>query len=383
MTLSARDSKRLAVIKDKLPRYCIARKRKNYAVVYFSVPERLRPVGWNPIYEVGRTDKHTPAEIIARGNELYESFKLARDPNSAPRITTGSLGWLVARYIKSEHFTNLKPATRKSYMHHLETIKEWSAGSKHAHIRHLQPSTIMEFLNIWKDAPRTRKYYKAVLSKLYQVAIEENVATTNPMRELKLPKSKKKKAPYKVWKLSDIESFAAKADEMNLPNVGTAVIIAWEAFRQTDVFELQEPRDYRNGGFAFETSKTGEPISVLASQRTVMRLASRPRTQLLLTVNDRTHKPWTKDAFHKQFRKVADACGLGGYVFRRIRNSSAIHALKANLTDAEFQQRYGWSKADVKLMRDHYTDIDQEIIDSGAKKLARLDKKRSTRSLNP
>lgn len=382
MTLSVRDLRKLAEIKDKLPYYCVPRKRKNYVVVYFSVPERLRPENWEPTYEVGRTDKHTVAEIIARGNDLYESFKAIRDPRSAPHVTTGSLAWLVARYIKSEHFTNLKPATQKSYMHHLETIKEWSAGSNHSHVKYLQPSTIMEFLNLWKNAPRTRKYYKAVLSKLYQVAIEENIVTSNPMRELKLPITKKKKAPYKVWKLSDIEAFAKKADEMSLPNVGTAVIVAWEAFRQTDVFELQEPRDYKNGGFAFETSKTGEPIMVLASQRTVKRLASRPRTQLLLTVNDLTKKPWTKDAFHKHFRKVADACGLKGYVFRRIRNSSAIHALKADLTDAEFQQRYGWSKNDVKLMRDHYTDIDQEIIDSGAKKLARFEKKRSTRKLS-
>ena len=376
MTRLRKVLKNLAELKDKLPRYCVVRQRKGYAVVYFSVPERLRPEGWKALYEVGRTDQHAMHEMISRGNEYYQALLNARKSSELGivKINKGSLAWLIARYKLSEHYLNLKPATQKGYEHYLNVIRKWSEGSGNPHIRLLTLPTLIEFLDLWKETPRTRKYYKAILSKLFQVGMKEGVITKNPVWEIKLPKSKKKKKKFKVWRLKDIENFAEKADEMGLPNVGTAVIVAWEAFRQTDVFELQEPRDYRNGGFRFDTSKTDEPISMLASKRTVLRLKKRPKTQLLLTVNDVTGMMWTKNSFYNQFRKVRDACGLQGRVFRRIRNSSAIHALKANLTPAEFQQRYGWTEKSVEAMRDLYTDIDQEIIDEGAKKLEALEK---------
>jgi len=377
MILSGKDLRDLAKLENDLPAYCEVRQRKGYAVVYFVVRKHIRPKGWKPTYEIGRTDRLSNGEIIKRGRELYEALKEARKSelcDSPSRVPKGSLAWLIERYKESEHYTNLKPATQKGYLHYLDTIKEWSALSGHPHVRLLTPPTIWKFLNRWKDTPRTRKHYKANLSKLYQVAIEQGCVSSNPMREIKLPKAKSKKQPFKVWKLKDIESFANKADELGLSNVGTAVIVAWEAFRQTDVFDLQEPRDYKNGSFRFFTSKTDQLITIKASARTVERLSNRPSGQLLLTVNDLTKMKWTKDSFYNQYKKVLEQCGLKGHVFRRIRNSSAIHALKADLTDAEFQQRYGWTKSDVRAMRDLYTDIDQEIIDKGAEKIARLEK---------
>lgn len=376
MTRLNKVSKSLAEIKDKLPPYCVIRKRKRYEVVYFSVPEKSRPEGWQAIFEVGRTDRHSVKQIIDRGNEYYEALKASRRSHQLQEIKAlkGSLSWLIERYKKSEHYTNLKPATQAGYLHYLATVRKWSEASGNAHIKLLTTPVIVEFLNRWRHTPRTRKYYKAILSKLYQVAVDEGVSEKNPLKEIKLPKSNKKKLKFKVWNAEKIDLFARTADKMNLFNTGTAVIVAWEAFRQTDVFELQAPRDYKNGAFCFETSKTGEPIRILASQRTVKRLNQRPATQLLLTVNDITGMVWTKNSFYNQFKKVCKECGLKGYVFRRIRNSSAIHALKAGLTPAEFQQRYGWSIKDVEAMRDHYTDIDQDIIDSGAAKLAKHEK---------
>lgn len=120
--------------------------------------------------------------------------------------------------------------------------------------------------------------------------------------------------------------------------------------------------------------RESRPIRIRASARTIQRLGKKPREQLLLTVNDRTKLPWTKDAFNKQFRNVAEKAGLTGYVFRQIRNSAAIFALQADLNDGEFQQRFGWTKDDVREMRDLYTDKNQQIIDRGADKLAEYEK---------
>lgn len=91
---------------------------------------------------------------------------------------------------------------------------------------------------------------------------------------------------------------------------------------------------------------------------------------MFLTVNDVTKTPWTRHAFASQFQKVREKAGMQKHVLRQVRNSAAIFALQADLTDAEFQQRFGGTKDDVRAMKDPYTDINQKIIDKGADKLA-------------
>lgn len=369
----------MAIIKEKLPPYCVVRRRKNCEVVYFHVPARLCPPGWKTVREVGRTDRHSFAQIVAAGKAFYEELQAARNEGGTPAATfvrTGSLSWVIARYKQTEHWTGLRPETQRSYKSFLDTIRKWSKAAGHPHVSRLTPVGITAFLNRWADKPRTRKFYKAVLSKLCFVAVEEGLIPSNPVSKIVLPKSHRRVRRVRLWKEKDIDTFAAQADAMGLANVGTAVVLAWEGFRQTDILRLQEPRDYRGGKFVFETSKTGETVSVRASERTVRRLATRPKTQLLLTVNDFSGAKWTKNSFLKMFEKVRTACGLEGYGFRHIRNSKAIECLRADLTDAEFRQRFGWAKKDVEAMRSLYTDIDQEILDSGADKLEAFERKR-------
>lgn len=371
MTLLQKDYRNLALLKSKLPPYCVVKKRKNYDAVYFQVPARLRPEGWLPTYLVGRTDRDTLMQIIERGQELYHELTDARRNINLDitRLRRGSFSYLVSRYKISEHYLNLKPATRRGYLFYLNTICLWSKASGHAHIRDLTTPTLIAFLNKWQHAPRTRKYYKAILSKLFQVAIEEGYCTKNLTREIRLPKSSTVKN-YQLWRLEDILRAVDVADKLGLPNVGTAIAVAWEGFRQTDIFKLQEPRDYKDGRFVFITSKTGEPIRVLASDRTQKRLNLRPDTQLLLTVNDATGLVWTKDSFRAQFDKVLKALDMQEWTFRKIRNGAAIHALRAGLNEAEIKQRFGWSLNQVQVMLDYYTDTDQEIMDTGSAKLA-------------
>lgn len=377
MTPSQKGYKSLAEIKSKLPKYCTVRKRKGYYAVYFQVPVHVRPEGWKSSYPIGNTRDHTLDEIIVRGNEFYEDLIKARlKDHLPPRVRKGSLSYLIARYKKSEHWLNLRPDTQKGYEYFIRKIHEWCEASGRPHIKLLTLPTITAYLNLWKDTPRTRKQMKSVLSKVFQIGIEEGFIKDNLVKKIVLPKSKRQRYTYKVWTPEAIDSFVSAADELKLPNVGTAVAIAWEAFRQTDVFDMQEPRDYKDGGFRFFTSKTDELVTIRASQRTRQRIDLKPRTQLLLSVNDHTQLQWTKDAFYHQFKKVRDKAGLRGYVFRHIRNSAAINALKADLNDAEFKQRFGWSRKQVEAMRDHYTDIEQDIIDSGADKLEAFEGKK-------
>lgn len=349
-------------------------------MVYFQVPSRLRPVGWKPAIPIGRTDRDSIGEITEKGKALYDRLQSERAGarfHLEDTMPTGSLAHVIHLYYRSEHFENLRPATQAGYKHYIDTIKAWGESIGHAHIKDIEPKHVVKFLSKWKDKPRTRKYYKAVMMKLWLVAIEEGLIYHNIMKLIRLPKTGRKgKRTLKLWEVEDIDRFVDAADKLNLPNVGHAVVIAFEGFRQTDNFNMQEPRDYKDGAFRFRASKTGSVLSVSASPKTQRRLALRPREQLLLTVNDYSGLQWTKNSFNKKFRQVCAEAGLDDYVFRQIRNSAAIYGLRADLTDAEFKQRFGWSKEQVEEMRDYYTDIDQEIMDQAAAKWAAYQNKR-------
>ena len=375
MTLSWQDSRNLAELKSKLPPYCVIKQRKDYAVVYFQVPEKLRPNDWDATIRLGRTDENSDRDIIKRGKQLYEDLKKVRI-NQDLKIETNrppkeSLAGVIRVYQRSEHWEVLRPATQKGYQHHLNTIWEWSRLSGHPHISKYTAKHLTTFLAKWKDKPRSRKFYKAILSILFEIAIEEGLLSHNIVKEIRLPKNSRKKTPIQIWEEENVRQFINKADELGFPNTATAVLIGYEMGpRMTDIIEFQEPRDYHNGNFRFRTSKTDRLIEVRASQLLQDRLAKRPKGQLLLTVDDATNKPWTFYSLNKKFRKVRSAAGMDDYVFRYLRNSAAIHAERADFTDAEFEALFGWPRERVrKMIRDFYGDRDQEVADRAVAKL--------------
>ena len=70
----------------------------------------------------------------------------------------------------------------------------------------------------------------------------------------------------------------------------------------------------------------------------------------------------------------AKGCDLEGYQFRKIRNSVAVKAEQAGLSNAEFKSIFGWEKPD-KMLNDFYSDRSQKVADRGIEKLTDMRKK--------
>ena len=193
----------------------------------------------------------------------------------------------------------------------------------------------------------------------------------NVAKEITLAQSKKEKEPFKLWESTHIDIFIKAADKLGYWNAGTAVLLAFETGqRQTDIFNFQEPRDYKNGRLSFVQSKTGQEISIPATEKLQKRLRKKPKEQLLLTVNDYSKQKWTHFSFNKVFRKICAEADLEGYVFRKIRNSLTVLGERAGMTDDEFHSIFGWSRNTVKSMKDnHYGSAHQEIADRAISKI--------------
>lgn len=341
--------------------------RKDGYVIYFQVPKRLRPDGWPPTYKIGHTAHDDLNGIIKRGEELYSEL-IGKKAGVFKTIPKGSLSDVITLYKKSEHWEVLKPATKKGYHNPLETINKWSKISGYPHIENYQGKHIAAFLNKWKGKHRSRQLHKAILSILFETAIEQGYINNNIVKQIRLPKTKKDKS-WKLWEDHDVENFIKCADKMGKWNTGTAVLIAYEtAQRMSDVINFQVGRDYKNGRFAFKTSKTGKTINIPVSEWLRKRLTQKPTEQLVLTVHDATGKPWDMNSLGKSFRSVLDKTELTGYQFRKLRNSRAVHSERAGLSSAEFRSIYGWERPDA-MLRDYYSDRDQSVADGAIEKL--------------
>jgi hypothetical protein len=365
----------LATLKRNLPPYCVPKKQKNHILVYFQVPKKLQPEGWiGPTESIGHTGRHTDEEIYRRGMGWYKSLLAARrkdDLGIEPKAPKGSLADVICTYKKSEYWINLKAETKNSYNRYLEVIKKWSQLSGYSHVADYKPKHIAKFLNRWQHSPRQRKYYKAVLSILFNIAMVEGLIDSNFIPSIDLPIINQKRKKIILWEEDIVDLFVAKADAIGKANVGTAILIGFESGqRWTDIVRLQEPQDYTGGCFFFYTSKTEAVIRIPATQRLRDRLVQRPQGQALLTVDDRTGQKWTQTAFSDAFDIVREACELEKYTFRQLRNSAAMFGDRADLTDAEFEAIFGWPKKNVrKMLSQYYADRDQEVCKRGIEKM--------------
>jgi len=358
-----------------MPPYVVERPRKNHTVYYFVVPKRLRPDGWPASIRLG-TDRNDGLKTIhdyaqTKYSEL-EQMRRNADLHISNRITPGTMLDVIDKYHKSDDYRLLKPETQKSYDGLIAKIEKWAKAAGNPKMDQYKAPHIYSFLSKLADKPRQQKYYKAILSILFTIGVRYGYIDRNIVKEIRLPRNRQKqKQRLVIWDESDVDRFVDAADRLGYFNVGTAVMIAfYTGQRQTDVFRYTEPRDYSRGYFHTYASKTGAIINMHADPKLVARLNKRPSGQLMLTVNDRTGRPWSKDAFEKQFAKVREAAGMDGYVFRQLRNSAAMHAEQADLTDAEFESVFGWPRDQVRAMlSQHYSDKNQKAAESGIAKL--------------
>lgn len=360
---------------SNLPPYVVIKKRKHYSTYYFQVPLHLRPTGWLPAINLGHDNNTSLPAIFSKAWDLKSKLDDQRNAEklgiSTQRHQKGSLPDLVDIYRKSDHYKILKKPTQKGYDDNIKILLKWSEEKKHPQVKAIEPKHIYAFLSRYSDRPRTQKYLRVTLGVLLNQAVLHGYVPYNVVYKFDMPKQHTQKKEWKLWEAEHIQKFITTADYMGYPNVGTAVLLAFETGqRQTDIFSFTDRIHYKNGRLSFIQSKTGQAINIPATDKLKMRLSDKPKEQLLLTVNDKTKLKWNSETFNKAFRKIAKQAGMENFVFRKIRNSLTIHGERAGMTDDEFHSIFGWSRNTVKDMKDnHYSAADQTVANRAVTKL--------------
>lgn len=174
-------------------------------------------------------------------------------PKAAPGRST--FAWLVAQYRKSPEFAGLKPRTRDDYEISLAIIETELGDQPYA-------LTTRKMLKAVRDGysatPRKADKLKAMMSRLYSWADEEEHVPEgfNPASGLK--KLRKKPVPYVPWSDEEIDLFLAHAPE----HVATPVMLAlYTGQRASDVVRMTW-QQFSGGTIRVRQEKTGEMLDI-------------------------------------------------------------------------------------------------------------------------
>ena len=228
---------------------------------------------------------------------------MAGDTTQRPALKTdapGTIGALIASYMRTAQFISLRNTSKAGYMTRLETIR-----LEHGHraVAGLTRDRINKMLQPLADRPGAALDTLKKLRILIRHATERGILQHDPSAGIKRPKSK----PVRAWTDAEMEAFERRwplgtkqrtAYELML-NVGTArVDVHRMTWTQVDA-----------GGVEYTRNKTGVAVDIGLATNLRAALDATPRTHVTI-INTEFGKPYSVDGFSGFMRDAMKAAGL-------------------------------------------------------------------------
>lgn len=354
------------------PRYMSAKPLKSgKAAYYWSPPSRhIKDCPIKP-EALGSDYAKAKARCDDTLNPLYEGWKIGEQTPLATGPALGTFDWLVDRYQKSDQYLELSQKAQRDYDKGLAMLQGHllKDGRRFGDVpaTAITPAVadaLYAKVRVNKEGePRTaaanaamryaRRAWKVVYRKYPKIVPEANPFSK---MDLKKPQGRGNRAATRA----QLESFAAKCDEMGYPGIGTAAYIAFEWLqREVDIIERLSWTQYRPSdepdAVQIKHHKTGELVwmPLVAwdeeTEKTVAlypeleaRIAEMPKLGSLMIMRDRKdarkgmHLPWNEHTFRHQVREIMDAAGLPKDLsFTSFRHGGHTECGDTDLTDAQ------------------------------------------------
>ena len=204
----------------------------------------------------------------------------------------GSLPDIIYKYKTSFFWIDLTERTKRDYNSYIKLAQEWSVQNRNPLIQNITPRDIIGFFSYFDKTPVRQKRAKALMSRLWTVAIQYGFIDRNLVSEVKLRRRQTKRRSLVIWQDADVAKFVEMADKKGRHSMGTAVHLAYNtAQRQGDILGLRQPHDYYDGCMNVLQSKTGKRVRIPVTESLRVRLDGVLASQELLVLNERTGLP--------------------------------------------------------------------------------------------
>jgi hypothetical protein len=349
------------------------------------------------------------AEALERANTYNNLLDDLRQfqragTHATPEISSGNregtIDWMCEQFLASRKYKEVSSKQQGEYRKNLQLCRSFT-GKTGRRFGEAQVSQITAkhadnlFLLLSKgpNGPRPARAVAAMtaLRRAWNVVLRlepKIMPTVNPFENMELPVFGGK---TKAASLEDLKAYVAAADELGMPSMGTAAMIAFHCFsREPDIIGNFRWADFRPGHSVTVRHHKTKKISVHELQRYTLeegwsrpyealedRLLALPRGSdgALIILRDSTRdlsghgKPYSLDLFQKHDRIIRDKCGLSdkGITFTCFRHGANTEAAIAGATDRELMSAGG--RAGPETLGRYVKESSELVTNSTLKRL--------------
>jgi enterobacteria phage integrase len=223
-----------------------------------------------------------------------------RKPRGPKQDAPGTIGWLVASYLRSAAWESLKETSKPGYMSRLNRIREDHGHRTVSGMNRGRIITMM--LEPFADYPGARLDTLKKLRILIRHAIDIGILKHDPSLGIKRPKTKE----IRAWTDTEMERF-----ERRWP-IGTKERTAYELMlnigtSRVDVHKITWKQ--LEDGARYSRSKTGVEVQLDLTERLKAALAAAPREHVTV-INSGRGAPFKIHSFSRFMRDAMKAAGL-------------------------------------------------------------------------
>lgn len=290
----------------------------------------------------------------------YDQAVSGQGPAKAQRgPVEGTFSWGVSLYMRSQAWAVLAPTTREVRGNILRAVEKTGGASK---LRAWRKADVAAGRDRRADRPAAARHFVDTLRGMFEWLLEAGLVVIDPTAGVKVARPKTEGFPR--WGEEEVEKF-----RRHWP-LGTRERVAFEILRETglrrgDAVRLGRPH-LRGGVIRLTTEKTGQQVSIAASQALLDAIAAGPVGEMTFIYSRTPNRPMDKDVFGIWFRKAVVAAGIEGRSAHGLRKAAATSDALDGWADAELDAKFGWRGRQMARL---YTDeANRERLSLGASK---------------
>jgi integrase len=282
----------------------------------------------------------------------------AIEPQQAGKHT---LQWLVDKYQASAEWKALKTSTQKVRANILKNVCK-TGGTL------LVPSINRKVIASGRDrrgdTPAAALNFMKVMNYLFEWAVDAGYARTNPVKEVKRPKSKT--TGHKPWTEDDVIAFYRKHGPGTQARLAIEMIL-FTGLRRGDVWRIG-PQHIRNDVLELKAEKNGEQLYIPLDPILKAAFDRVTTGHLAYLVTPKHGRPFkSKESFGNWFGKVCSEAGVPSRA-HGIRKTVAQKLAEAGGSNAELKALFGWTSDAMATLYTRNADR-KKLAEGAAQKL--------------
>lgn len=264
-----------------------------------------------------------------------------RVPKDAKRFAPdkGSLRWLCVQYYQSAPYRELGERTRYVRKSLLDRICEKDGDKPFAM---MEPRHVRARRDQKADRPEAANAMVKALRQLFGFAIEYDLATRNPAKDV--PYLKSHSEGFHSWSMEELAQFEKKHPVGSKARLALALLL-YTGQRRSDVVRLG-PQHVKEGWLSFTQTKNRARKPVTLSIPVLPELQAiidQTPTGNLAFLTTEFGKPFTSNGFGNWFRKRCNEAGLPNCSAHGLRKAGAALAAENGATERQLMAIFGWS----------------------------------------